>query len=200
MTHVETFAHYYLHRYAVDRANAGGATDGLVRFEGEHPIVRVEGYKHGIYAYQEPSLTSAKGVIYRYKGVAGEPKSKDDKDVGYDFTTIESTFWARRNEVGRDKVFSKTDAFAMGVCGTNFNGTRFANDRAAAPWTWLDKRDKGLAKGDWFFDPALAMQVHYPAKKAAFSREYLVNPFLFAGATARETSRAQKFALLASAE
>lgn len=198
VTHVETFAHYFLHRYAPDRNEAGGQTDGLVRFEGEHPIVRVEAYKHGVYAYQDASLANAAGVIYRYTGTASEPRDKNDKNCGYDFVSIESSFWARRNEVGRDKIYAKTATFAMGTFGTNFNGTSYANDRAAAPWSWADKRDRGLAQGDWFFDPALAMQVHFPARKAAFSREYLVNPYLHGGATARDVTRSQRFEQLAS--
>lgn len=193
---VETFAHYNIYRYAADPAQAGGKVHGQVRFEGEHPIVVVEAYKHGIHAYQEASLASAKGVIYRYKGVAGQPRGHDDKDVSYDFVTVESSFWAHRAEVGRDKAFAGTCTYAVGTFGSMLNGTKYANNRASPPWHWLDGSDKGLARGDWFFDPGLAMQVHYPAQKARFSREYMVHPFLFQGATARDEARARTFAAL----
>jgi hypothetical protein len=194
---VETIAHDKILRYSSHPEIPADRLSGRLVFEGERPIVEIEAYKHGIHAFSGASLGAAKGVIYRFKGRAQVPASLSDRDVGYDLVSLEQTLWAHRFEVGRGKAFGDTRAFASGTFGAHLNGDNYGRNKASAPWNWADSRDKGLAHGDWFLDPARAMHVHYPGLKLRFSTEYLGNPFLYAGASPRDVARARLFEVLA---
>lgn len=190
---METVAHADIHRYSSHPALKDCGVEGPLRTEGEHPIVDVEGYKHGIRGWNGKDLARAGGVIYRYKGKAQQPESSGDRDCGYDFLTVKETFWDRRNEIGDGKMYGTKIAYPQGTFGARLRGDNYVDNAAGAPWCWSDKDDKGLADGDWFFQPARAMHVHYPKLKARFSAEYVQNEFLHEGASARDLSRAALF-------
>jgi hypothetical protein len=188
---METISHFDIKRYS--NVLKGDELDGPIRLEGTHPIVQAEAYKHGITGWNGKDLAKEDGVIYRYKGKAEQPATNDDRDVGYDFVSLKDTFWARRNEVGPGKMYGESAEYAQGTFGAKIAGDNHGKNKASAPWAWSDKDDKGLAPGDWFFQPARAMHVHFPKNKARFSSEYVSNEFLMEGATARDMERSRLF-------
>lgn len=193
---METISHFHIKRYSNHPAFAGEKLDGVLRTEGEHPIVESEKYKHGLTGWQDADLARAKdAVIYRFKNAAQVPTSDKDRDCGYAFQTVGSTFWARRHEVGPGKMWGEAHDYAQGSFGAKINGDNFGKNKASAPWAWSDKDDKGIALGDWFFNPAHAMKVHYPKNAARFAAAYTQNEFT-GDLSARELARTQLFAAL----
>jgi hypothetical protein len=142
---IETISHFDIKRYS--NVLKGDDLDGGIRLEGTHPIVQAEAYKHGITAWKGTDLAKADGVIYRYKGRAEEPRTNDDRDVGYDFVSLKDTFWARRNDVGPAKTYGEAKTYPQGTFGAKIAGDNHGKNKASAPWAWSDKDDKGLADG-----------------------------------------------------
>lgn len=174
---METVAHRKMLRWTVDPALADlDDVEGPLLFEGERPILDVQKWKHPISAYTGDDLAGEKGVLYRYHGRAEQPVGNDDRDVSYDLVSLKDTIWKRRFEIGPTKLFGLAADFADGRYGCSFNGDDYVTDGADAPWFWGFDEGK-LGRGEWFFDPAKAMRVHFPKQKDRFPGEYLQHPF-----------------------
>lgn len=174
---METIAHRKMLKWTTDAELSQEDVDGPLRVEGERPVVDIKPWKHPATAYTGSQVNTEKGVIYRYKGVAEEPRGNDQRDVGYDLLAVESTLWAHRFEVGPKQAFGEARLFPQGRFGASFNGDNYIDDGADAPWSWGHDPDHGLARGEWFMDPAKAMRTHFPRQKDRFSTVYLSNPF-----------------------
>jgi len=64
----------------------------------DHPIVYVEDQGHGVYGakrWENNDFPDDDGVIYKPKGLAEEPSSGNDRNVGYELLSI-SALWDRR--------------------------------------------------------------------------------------------------------
>ncbi|HEY6506671.1 MAG TPA: hypothetical protein VIY56_01580, partial [Vicinamibacterales bacterium] len=112
-------------------------------------------------------------------GLAGLPRSNQDKQATYDLVSIEDTLWAHRFDVGT--TFCCADAYLVPgggrtTFGSAFNGP-IGGCAAKPPWGW-DQRDDALAKGDWFRDPLRAYMTQLRIQ--GFSGSYVHNPYLAA--------------------
>lgn len=174
---VETTGAGTLARYSSDPGLSADGVAGSVRLEGERPIVKLRAFDHAATAYQGRGLGRESGVIYRYRGEAEVPGGGNERDVSYDLVDVAGTLWARRNEVGRDRLFGAVAALPGGTYGALLNGDNMKSDGGAAPWMWGQDTAHGLKAGDWFMDPARAMRVRFPHQADRFASDYVVHPY-----------------------
>lgn len=161
-----------------------------VRFQyGTHPAVFIEAARHGTvveapfvfgeYLGQKGAdFPGGDGLVYRFKGIAEQPRNTNDRDVGYDLVPILETLWAMRDQVGDAMPFDAPFFFSKG-CSVpgRFDGDNFQEDSAAPPWGWDDIDDGRVKKGDWFLFPAHAIGEHVKIN-GPYSLEYLYNPYI----------------------
>ncbi|MEW5761493.1 MAG: hypothetical protein AB1779_12085 [Candidatus Thermoplasmatota archaeon] len=176
---METYAHFNFYQYTNSKnvSNAHEKIDGNVIFyDNTHPLVYIEVAGHGIYGYDGLGFPGDTGTIYYYKGIAEEPKSPNDRNVGYALKEIHSELWERRYDYGNGKMYDIPIDFHSDIYGSVFDGDTYGNDKASPPWS-LDDIDDNVKKGDWFFDPAYTISSHLTIN-GNFSRTYIRNPFV----------------------
>lgn len=194
-----TEAHNALHIFTNDKTISAASTTHLesapVTWEnGSHPELYVESKGHGVCALRyngsehckhpvsgnPPPFPGGDGLVFRYKGVAQTPKSGNDRDVGYALVPLETTLWARRKDIcDSGCTFDTTMTFEGQTVGKAFDGDNHGDDKANPPWAWDDPDDGAVYRGSFFFRPAEMVLTHLKVS-GAWSKTYLVNPFLSA--------------------
>jgi hypothetical protein len=196
---LETRFHYTFYQYVAPGAavrDGADDIDGPIHFDGDHPAVQQQRVGHGIcggftpialiddFAFEcdhrtEPHI-ARRGVVYRFRGRADEPRSLDDRDVGYALQEIGETLWPRAHPGGR--VFSSALDFHGARCARFHCPTRVGALLAAAAGhgttgpPWQESPGRGVrAVGEAFFDPAytLSRRLRFAAP---FSVDYVWNP------------------------
>ncbi len=59
----------------------------------------------------------------------------------------------------------------------NFHGSKYQNNQASFPWAWFDGSCTRVKRGDWFFDPAYAVNTHL-RRPINDVDDYIYNPYL----------------------
>ncbi len=170
---IETVSHFDFLRYQVEGGYPVVKGDGTLRREGERPVLFIEAKGHGVSAWDGSEFPGGDGVVYRLGAEAEVPASANDRQVSYRLLDIESSFWARRFEVGEGQTFGKAADFGGETYGYALLGRRYGDDKANAPWGWAAE---GLPRGTFFLDPARMVREHYRVPEG-FSQSYLDNPF-----------------------
>jgi hypothetical protein len=192
-----TEAHNVLYLFRDDPAITALSTESLedapVTFEGgRHPELYVESKGHGVCALQfdgddhceHPVGTGVNpfpggdGIVYRYTGVAEEPTSGNDQDVGYALVSFYDTLWQRRDDICDGScTFDQTFEYDGVTLARAFDGDSWGDDKANPPWAWDDPDDGPVYRGDFFFRPAHAVTT-WVAFPSAVSQTYIFNPYL----------------------
>lgn len=177
--YLETKAHSGMESVPWPRLDRGPADPGDQ--PPSRPIAWIEAGGHGV--HPGPGDAPDRTLVYAYAGRADDPRGASAGEFGYALLPIETTLWARREEIGEDRTFLETfmhqgARFALGPVPHRFAGRRWATGRANPPWAWADGGRGELARGDWFFDPAYAMARRMPVVPAPYSLKYVSNPFL----------------------
>ncbi|MBI4469257.1 MAG: hypothetical protein HY650_08060 [Acidobacteria bacterium] len=169
--------------------------DGHIAFEPgdtSHPKLLIECLGHGVFSYGHNGKEVSEEntyVIYRYGGMAGLPRDKNDHDVKYDLIDlidpVEGLWTHRQRFEGETRPYAKPFArwwngffySDHGPIGAAFYGHQ--GSQARPPWGWTAR---GVSKGDWFIIPAFSWSRHLviPGLKPE-STAYLHNPYLVAG-------------------
>ena len=129
--------------------------------------------------------------VYRYTGTAADPE-KTEGDIGYDLLPTFETMWARAHRVpnetyGETQDYGRREIRVAGVTatvrtttigplGSSFRGVQGAENKARPPWGWFDMSERDRPLGEWFLDPAAAVQRHFPS--SAIDVHYVHQPFL----------------------
>lgn len=154
-----------------------------------HPRLFVEARTHGV-VVNAPSVfgeylgeeggdfRGGDGIIYRYTGLSEEPENGNDRDVGYELESLLDTLWAQRDQDGSQTPFSGLFQSAPECALPHFfSGDEFKETGGSLPWTWDDLDDEGVEAGQWFLNPAQAVNSHLLLPKP-FSNQYVYNPYL----------------------
>jgi len=174
---VETLAHSHIYLYRADESVDEGflPIQGPVRLEGNHPVVYVETYGHGIYGHRK--LLFPFSVVYRVGDVAEVPEGLTDKEVTYRLLPIYETLWAHRDEIGPGRAFDRPFDYRGRILPAALDGDNYGEDKANTPWGYDQATGDALSRGDWFLDPAKALAYHATFDDP-FSQTYLHNPYL----------------------
>ena len=192
-----TEAHNVLYLFRNDPAITALSTESLedapVTFEGvRHPELYVESKGHGVCAlqYDGPKhcehpvgagvnpFPGGDGIVYRYKGVAEEPASANDQDVGYELVSFYDTLWQRRGDICDGAcTFDQTFDYEGVALAKAFDGDSWGEDKANPPWAWDDPDDGPVYRGDFFFRPAQAVTTWLDLP-GTVSQTYLSNLYL----------------------
>ena len=179
---METLAHGDIYLctvdpYSRDREVRSGylKVQGKIRLDGDHPIVTVETYGHGIRGSRQVLLPHV--VIYHVGDKAETPESLSDEDVSYQLVPIHDTLWVHRDEIGPGRIFDQPFDYRGHVLPATFDGENYGVDKANTPWGYNQAIGTQLARGDWFLDPAKALAYH-ATFTSEFSRTYLRNQYL----------------------
>ncbi|HEY9404390.1 MAG TPA: hypothetical protein VIQ24_17160 [Pyrinomonadaceae bacterium] len=197
---VETLSHDRFMKYtpapAVAEGNRRGEFD-VVGLDSGRPELYVEAKGHGVVAFnggdkQEPS----NGLLtYKFAGRADDPDNSPSGEVGYALLSLSTTIWPRARG-GVNQTFGAVHGYGtlsfsaaqapawaarrsvnLGSLGVAFRGNKGATNAARPPWGWFDRGDRGGARGEWFFDPAVTIKRHFKLSDA-FSVAYTHAPFL----------------------
>ena len=173
---VETLAHSHIYLYTTDRSVEGNflVVVGSVRLEGNHPIVYVETYGHGIYANRKILVPHV--VVYRVGEQAEAPESLKDDDVSYQLVPIYETLWMHRDEIGPGQAFDKPFDYRGHILPAAIDGDDYGTDKANTPWGYNQETGDTLSRGDFFLDPARALAYH-ASFSGDFSLTYLSNAY-----------------------
>jgi len=195
---VETMAHDRFLKYTTAPVEDGRSEFDVVRLEAGRPELYVEPKGHGVFAYDggEKQTPSNGLLVYRFKGRADDPEKSSTGEIGYALVPISTTLWPRAlggvNQTfgaayqygARSFDTARTPAQAakrlqvnLGNLGAAFRGNVGATNAARPPWGWFDRGDRGEARGEWFFDPAVTIKRHFNLTDA-FSVAYTHAPFL----------------------
>jgi hypothetical protein len=197
---VETLAHDRFLKYVPAAAvgEVGKSAFAAVRLESGRPELYVEANGHGIVAFNnsEKQARSNKSLVYKFTGRADDPEKSSSDEIGYALIPISTTLWPRARG-GVNQTFgaayrygarsfstaqttsplTKRRSIDLGNLGAAFRGKKGAPNAARPPWGWFDRGDRGQARGEWFFDPAVTIKRHFqPAGE--FSVAYTHAPFL----------------------
>jgi hypothetical protein len=174
---VQTLAHRNIYLYAIDPAVGQNAlkVSGSVDLEGNHPIVYVETFGHGIYAHRQ--ILVPYRVVYRVGEQAEVPEGLKDEDVSYQLVPIYDTLWAHRDEIGPGRAFDEPFDYRGHTLPAAIDGDDYGEDRANTPWGYDQDTGETLLPGDWFLDPARALAYHARFEDE-FSTTYVYNPYL----------------------
>ncbi|MEZ0227085.1 MAG: hypothetical protein ACAI25_00550, partial [Planctomycetota bacterium] len=172
---LETQAHNVFHVYGDSSVVGNGSkeVEGPILLDGRHPRIFVESKGHGIYADHETLRTGnfpgGDGIVLR-PGTARDPFADGEingkKETTYGLRSTESEMLPL--------AFAATGDGNPSANPGTYEGTRFRSNREiafsiqgkehkqnAANYPWgQDDGDDGVARGDWFFDPALAVTTH----------------------------------------
>jgi len=174
---METLAHGDIYLYVADPTVRAGflKVKGAVQFEGDHPIVYVEPFGHGIYGHL--IILGPWKVVYRVGDEAQVPEGINDDHVTYRLVSIYETLWAHRHEIGKGRAFDRPFNYRGCVLPATLDGDNFGIDKANTPWGYDQAIGKVLRRGEWFLDPARALAYH-ASFEGEFSQHYLYNPYL----------------------
>jgi len=202
---METRFHHTYYQYAAPGARVlDGAddVDGPIHFDGEHPAIHSQRVGHGLCGGHAPTAwfdalalecdhdeapRVGRGVVYRWKGRAEQPRSSDDRDVGYALVEIGESLWRHARELGPHATFAKTMSFdgdrcRLFRCPTGIGSVlAAATGHASTGALWEESSGRGVrARGEAFFDPAytLSRRLRFAAP---FSLDYEWNPYLGIG-------------------
>ena len=182
---LETLAHDLIYLYTCGPSVRGNflRVAGEVKLEGDHPVIYVEAFGHGIYGHKVPGATvtprlfGGGTVIYRVGEKAEVPEGLNDQDVAYRLLPIFTSLWPRRDNIGNGKTFDRPFEYRRHVLPAAIDGDNFGEDRANTPWGYYQATGITLSRGDWFLDPVKALAFH-AVFTGDFSPEYLYNPYL----------------------
>jgi hypothetical protein len=211
---METRFHNWLYQYAAPGVAIGDGADdvdGPIHLgEDGRPEIYMQRTGHGICGGQSPTFPidalalrchhkerphiAHHGVVYRYKGAAGLPRSLDDRDVGYALVEIGDTLWQHAHTSGPHATFSSLIDFHGERCDRydcprgigGLLAPAAGHDSTGMPWEEGGGRGVG-SRGDAFLDPAftLSRRLRFPPP---MSTDYVFNPYLgvgrFAGSAA----------------
>jgi hypothetical protein len=177
---VATIAHIHILGYPNPKTTLAPQPDIFGR---ERRIaLRAEGGGHGIYNWDDfPS--NGQRYVYYYGGVSDDPNGKKTGYYRYDLLPISTELWARRDQVGRGKIWEKNfnyigARFKLGPVPEAFAGEKFGRGMAHAPWAWEDSSEvPGIQRGDWFFDPAHTVYTRL-GEPRGWNLDYVNNPYL----------------------
>jgi hypothetical protein len=155
----------------------------------------VEAKGHGVLAFDgtEKQKSSNGLLTYKFAGSAGDPDKSSSAEIGYALLPIATTLWPRARG-GVNQTFGTTYHYGarsfsaahtparremvnLGALGATFRGNKGAPNAARPPWGWFDRGDRGGARGEWFFDPAVTIKRHFKLG-GDFSVAYTHAPFL----------------------
>ncbi|MCL7454997.1 MAG: hypothetical protein M8467_18330 [Anaerolineae bacterium] len=174
---VETLAHSDIHLYRAEDTVGKNAlkVESEVRLEEGHPEVWVETWGHGIYAKRIILVPHV--VTYRVGDEAEVPGGLADEDVAYRLVPIYDTLWQHRDEIGPGLAFDQPFDYRGQTLAANFDGDDYGLDKANIPWGYNQATGDTLLRGDWFLDPAKALQYH-ASFGGEFSTGYVHNRYL----------------------
>lgn len=169
----------------------------VVRLESGRPVLYVEAKGHGVVAFNggEKQTPSNGALVYKFTGRADDPEKSSSREIGYALLPLFTTIWPPARG-GVNQTFGAVYAYGalsfstaqtpardvkrsvdLGNLGVAFRGNKGATNAARPPWGWFDRGDRGGARGEWFFDPAITIKRHFqPADD--FSVAYTHAPFL----------------------
>ncbi|MEA2071192.1 MAG: hypothetical protein U9O98_07875 [Asgard group archaeon] len=136
-----------------------------------HPIVYVEGMRHGVHGadrWESEGFPENDGVIYRPSGLAEEPESGNDRDVGYELLSIDILWEKRLGPYGSGYAFENFN---------RFDGDTYGQDKALAPWGWDDGNDGPTFAGEIFYNPLDLTNVYFD-DLGDYSFIYTYNPYV----------------------
>jgi len=195
---VETLAHDRFLKYMPGIEGGHRSEFDVVRLEAGRPELYVEPKGHGVFAYDggEKQTPSNGLLVYKFDGRADDPEKSSASEIGYALLPISTTLWPRAlggvnqtygaaHQYGaRSFNTAQTPARAamrakinLGNLGVAFRGKVGAPNAARPPWGWFDRGDRGQARGEWFFDPAVTIKRHFNPTDD-FSVAYTHAPFL----------------------
>jgi len=177
---VETLAHNHIYLYVADPKVKKNylKPKGQVRLEGEHPVVYVESYGHGIYGHRKTSTLLPHVIVYHAGDQAEKPESLKDDDVSYRLVPIYDTLWAHREEIGPGQAFDQPFDYDGHTLPAAFDGQDYGIDKANTPWGYNQETGEALSRGDWFLDPAKALAYHADLGDRPVVPTYIYNPYL----------------------
>jgi hypothetical protein len=201
VVYVETLAHDRFLKYLPAHvAVEGGQKSAFaaVRLDEGRPELYVEAKGHGVFAFDggEKQKPSNGMLTYKFTGRADDPDKSAAGEIGYALLPLSTTIWPRARG-GVNQTFgavypygarsfgaAQTTARAatrrninLGTLGAAFRGGKGALNAARPPWGWIDRGDRGQARGEWFFDPAVTIKRHFKLT-GDFSVAYTHAPFL----------------------
>jgi hypothetical protein len=161
-------------------AHGGSAADPhpqmgrkLGRFFDPHVKVVLEKEGHGVHSLNERQPDS-EYIEYRFD-------AKKRGVASYELLSM-SYFWEHRKEQGPHRMFTETKFDSIGAryrvdgLPKAFGGTKWTREGANPNWSW-EAQGAGVARGEWFFDPAVSV-CHVWTCDAGFSKDYVFNPYL----------------------
>ncbi|MDQ1557617.1 MAG: hypothetical protein QOD32_677 [Pyrinomonadaceae bacterium] len=181
---VETLAHDRFLKYlpATVAVEGGKGAFDPVRLDEGRPVLYVEAKGHGVAAYDggDKQTPSNGTLVYKFTGSADDPDKSAGDEVGYALLPISTTIWPRARG-GVNQTFgvvypygarsistAQTPSGALkrrnvnlGSLGSAFRGSKGAVNVARPPWGWIDRGDRGQARGEWFFDSAVTIKRHF---------------------------------------
>lgn len=202
LTYVETLHHNDFSRYMAGEAATKGI--GLIKSEGNHPLLYIEPKGHGIEAYtgDEKQTEGKEFVVYKFAAKAEDPEQQRSEPVGYELIPIQTTLWARAGMKSSKQTNTTFGNFhdygqliikivqpngkivarkiSLGKRGSAFRGETGGLNMARPPWGWFDKNTRNQPLGLWFFDPAPIIKRDFQAGEA-FSVAYVRLPFWATG-------------------
>ncbi len=199
---VETLSHNKFKRYVPE--SDAKSEFARVELDEKRPRLHIEPKGHGIEAYDEAGekpVKDRKVLLYQVGAKAGKSSATQESAVNYELLPIITTLWPNAAKapnltygatndyatitVGTEKGDKKVK---LGKLGAAFLGKVGAVNAARPPWGWFDSDERDQPLGQWFFDPARAVQRHFKLGEK-FSVAYTRQPFLGIGI---ETAKAQK--------
>ncbi|RME45245.1 MAG: hypothetical protein D6791_11230 [Chloroflexi bacterium] len=180
-----TLAHSHIYLYPVDQTVKAGALKmaGRARLEGEHPVVWVQAFGHGIYGtpgimWPARLLYRVRDrVVYRVGEQAEVPAGIPDEDARYQLVSIYETLWQHRTEMGPGRLFDQPFNYHGHVLPATLDGGNWQPDKANTPWGYNQEIGETLLRGDFFLDPAKAFS-YFATVEGYLSQRYLFNPYL----------------------
>ncbi|HZG53895.1 MAG TPA: hypothetical protein VEZ40_17455 [Pyrinomonadaceae bacterium] len=194
---VETMAHDRFLKYVPDAAAGDKRAFDEVRLDAGRPELYVEAKGHGVLAFDggEKQRQSNGKLVYKFTGRADDPEksASASAEIGYALLPLSTTLWPRARG-GVNQTFGTTYHYGarsfstahnparrmnvnLGALGATFRGNKGAPNAARPPWGWFDRGDRGGARGEWFFDPAVTVKRHFKPG-GDFSVAYTHAPFL----------------------
>ncbi len=197
---VETMAHNQYLRYCPGEERSGACES--IEMKGRRPLIFIEPKGHGPLRYtgsRQQLKSSVNGVlIYSYTGRAEDHDQVKGKSIGYDLIPVYDTLWIRsqkeENETYGEVFNYETRAvlklqlekspekveMKLGSLGSAFRGKVGSKNKARPPWAWFDDSERDRPRGEWFFDPASVIAMHFNLGRE-FSTAYLYNPYFKIG-------------------
>lgn len=188
----------------IDPVSGGPDSTAYFPDNDDHVAVFIEANGHGIGSQFRTLTPSASGsivlgtetydfiggtgIVYYYDGGAPEePQGLPVESVRYELRPVDE-LWERRHFVGESLYCDYADWVGERGCpldslAWSFGGsaTPFGQCAANPPWGWASDGG-GLARGEWFLDPANVVAFHHladlPERNAPGFADYVSNSYL----------------------